>query len=220
MCDSHPVASSWGRERVWLTPEDVRNKVFTTVRLREGYDLVEVDNFLAEVEGVLSAVFRELADLQSHLAIAARGGSTERLVASAQESADETIAQAHARAERIVGKAKERAEAMERDARSRVSDIERRVTSLYSFAGDYRNDMKARLEDERRDLESRLRQLDAWDAESPVPRTSAAPAPVRYASRQTADPGSADTVTMGRVPYQGSAVEPLTPLDQLLSDDD
>ncbi|MEU3505795.1 DivIVA domain-containing protein, partial [Streptomyces hundungensis] len=29
-----------------LTPEDVRNKQFTTVRLREGYDEDEVDAFL------------------------------------------------------------------------------------------------------------------------------------------------------------------------------
>ena len=29
-----------------LSPEDVRNKQFTTVRLREGYDEDEVDAFL------------------------------------------------------------------------------------------------------------------------------------------------------------------------------
>jgi DivIVA domain-containing protein len=33
-----------------LTPEDVRNKQFTTVRFKEGYDLDEVDNFLDEIE--------------------------------------------------------------------------------------------------------------------------------------------------------------------------
>ena len=33
-----------------LTPEDVRNKQFRTVRLREGYDEDEVDAFLDEVE--------------------------------------------------------------------------------------------------------------------------------------------------------------------------
>ncbi len=29
-----------------LTPQDVANKQFTTVRFKEGYDLDEVDNFL------------------------------------------------------------------------------------------------------------------------------------------------------------------------------
>ena len=33
-----------------LTPEEVRNKQFTTVRLREGYDEDEVDAFLDEIE--------------------------------------------------------------------------------------------------------------------------------------------------------------------------
>lgn len=33
-----------------LTPEDVRNKQFTPVRFREGYDEEEVDGFLDEVE--------------------------------------------------------------------------------------------------------------------------------------------------------------------------
>ncbi|CAN5799235.1 cell wall synthesis protein Wag31 [soil metagenome] len=36
-----------------LTPEDVRNKRFTPVRLREGYDMGEVDQFLDEVESEL-----------------------------------------------------------------------------------------------------------------------------------------------------------------------
>ena len=32
-----------------LTPEDVSNKRFTPVRLREGYDMGEVDQFLDEI---------------------------------------------------------------------------------------------------------------------------------------------------------------------------
>ena len=48
-----------------LTPEDVRNKQFTTVRFKEGYDLDEVDNFLDEIEESLSAVTREAEDLRA-----------------------------------------------------------------------------------------------------------------------------------------------------------
>jgi DivIVA domain-containing protein len=36
-----------------LTPEDVKTKKFTAVRLREGYDMAEVDQFLDEVEAEL-----------------------------------------------------------------------------------------------------------------------------------------------------------------------
>src|SRR6478672_5721385 len=53
-----------------LTPEDVSNKRFTPVRLREGYDMGEVDAFLDEVEAELSRLHRENDDLRSKLAAA------------------------------------------------------------------------------------------------------------------------------------------------------
>lgn len=48
-----------------LTPQDVRNKQFTTVRFKEGYDLDEVDNFLDEIEVALSAAILEADDLRA-----------------------------------------------------------------------------------------------------------------------------------------------------------
>ncbi len=50
-----------------LTPEDVRNKRFTPVRLREGYDMGEVDQFLDEVESELERLIQETDDLRSKL---------------------------------------------------------------------------------------------------------------------------------------------------------
>src|SRR5512144_3090981 len=59
-----------------LTPEDVSNKRFTPVRLREGYDMGEVDQFLDEVEAELARLTRENDDLRQKLAAAqAAGGS-------------------------------------------------------------------------------------------------------------------------------------------------
>lgn len=58
-----------------LTPEDVRNKQFTTVRLKEGYDEEEVDAFLDEVEAELTRLLRENDELRAQLAAAeSRGG--------------------------------------------------------------------------------------------------------------------------------------------------
>ncbi|MGB0099402.1 MAG: DivIVA domain-containing protein, partial [Nocardioides sp.] len=48
-----------------LTPEDVSNKRFTPVRLREGYDMGEVDQFLDEVEAELARLTKENDDLRS-----------------------------------------------------------------------------------------------------------------------------------------------------------
>ena len=47
-----------------LTPEDVSNKRFTPVRLREGYDMGEVDQFLDEVEAELARLTKENEDLR------------------------------------------------------------------------------------------------------------------------------------------------------------
>jgi DivIVA domain-containing protein len=56
-----------------LTPEDVSNKRFTPVRLREGYDMGEVDQFLDEVEQELERLLKENDDLRSKLSAATDG---------------------------------------------------------------------------------------------------------------------------------------------------
>jgi DivIVA domain-containing protein len=58
-----------------LTPEDVSNKRFTPVRLREGYDMGEVDQFLDEVEAELGRLTKENDDLRAKLSTAQAGGA-------------------------------------------------------------------------------------------------------------------------------------------------
>src|SRR3954467_14253038 len=57
-----------------LTPEDVSNKRFTPVRLREGYDMGEVDQFLDEVEAELARLTKENDDLRAKLSAAQGSG--------------------------------------------------------------------------------------------------------------------------------------------------
>jgi DivIVA domain-containing protein len=57
-----------------LTPEDVSNKRFTPVRLREGYDMGEVDQFLDEVEAELARLTKENDDLRNKLSAAQTSG--------------------------------------------------------------------------------------------------------------------------------------------------
>ncbi len=59
-----------------LTPEDVSNKRFTPVRLREGYDMGEVDQFLDEVEAELARLTKENDDLKNKLSEAQTGGGS------------------------------------------------------------------------------------------------------------------------------------------------
>jgi DivIVA domain-containing protein len=57
-----------------LTPADVRNKQFSTTRLRPGYDEEEVDAFLDEVEGELDRLIQENEELRAKLAECLPGG--------------------------------------------------------------------------------------------------------------------------------------------------
>ena len=59
-----------------LTPEDVSNKRFTPVRLREGYDMGEVDQFLDEVEAELARLTKENDDLRAKLSAAQSGAAS------------------------------------------------------------------------------------------------------------------------------------------------
>ena len=75
-----------------LTPEDVSNKRFTPVRLREGYDMGEVDQFLDQVEAELERLLKENGDLRSKLADA-RSAQGEPLPAPTAEVAEKPEAE-------------------------------------------------------------------------------------------------------------------------------
>ena len=59
-----------------LTPEDVSNKRFTPVRLREGYDMGEVDQFLDEVEAELARLTKENDALRAKLSAVQGAGES------------------------------------------------------------------------------------------------------------------------------------------------
>jgi DivIVA domain-containing protein len=75
-----------------LTPEDVSNKRFTPVRLREGYDMGEVDQFLDEVEAELARLTRENDDLRSKLSAAQHGAVESAPTPMAEPPAPEPVA--------------------------------------------------------------------------------------------------------------------------------
>jgi DivIVA domain-containing protein len=67
-----------------LTPADVRNKQFSTTRLRPGYDEEEVDAFLDEVEAALDELIQDNEELRAKLAEAVRGKPPVTLSPQAQ----------------------------------------------------------------------------------------------------------------------------------------
>jgi DivIVA domain-containing protein len=71
-----------------LTPADVRNKQFSTTRLRPGYDEEEVDAFLDEVEAELDRLIQENEELRAKLAEVLRGGKMVTPLGQRPDSSD------------------------------------------------------------------------------------------------------------------------------------
>jgi DivIVA domain-containing protein len=162
-----------------LTPDDVQNKRFSTVRFKEGYDEEEVDAFLDEVEAELRRLLSENQSLDRAGAASAAqevapspaatpaeepNEAALRTLLLAQRTADEAIAQAKGEADQIVAQAKVRASSIETEAQqqhaSAMAELQRQRGSLESqieelrtFEREYRTRLKAYLEGQLRDLE-------------------------------------------------------------------
>jgi len=134
-----------------LTPDEVQNKEFLTVRLREGYDMAEVDQFLDEVETELRRLYDENDRLRAQLAAVGEGGGesgaavvaaataagvTETGLQRAITDSDEAPAAAlkiltHAQttADNLVNDARSQAEAMVADAMAEAERVKTESTS-------------------------------------------------------------------------------------------
>ncbi|SDH10079.1 DivIVA domain-containing protein [Nonomuraea jiangxiensis] len=191
--DGHTPALPYARATATvLDPSAVRNQVFTVVRLREGYDLAEVDEFLAQVEISLGVLLRENAELRARPGADARSkADSARIVALAQETAGRAIAGAQQEAERITREAREQAEALRAQALDQVErerealdlgrrELARRLDSVNRSASEYRDrvaDALAAQVTQIRSLLTDLTELEAgWHLsldETPPPRVAA-----------------------------------------------
>ena len=161
-----------------LRPEDVREKRFTPVRMRGGYDVGEVDAFLDEVETELTRLGAEKEDLESRLAgtggPGAAGGTepskaAARLLEIATRNAEELQEEARATAAELVEKARAEATATEEQAREQAerveSDARSRAQLLDSETAERRAEALTALEREREALRAEVEQLRAFERE-------------------------------------------------------
>lgn len=123
-----------------ITPEDVRNKQFTTVRFKEGYDLDEVDNFLDEVEVSLTVATLEVKDLRA----VAKGEVPESIRAEIRSLGDENarLKNELGLAQKQVADAQLRSETSKDggDSSEALKDSHNRINALEAELADQRND--------------------------------------------------------------------------------
>ncbi len=203
-----------------LTPEDVRNKQFSTAK-RKGYEMDEVDAFLDQVEVEIGNLHRENADLRGRAAAAEQAATQAQAAAAAapppapaapdhNAEAVAMLALAQKTAEEHKAKAKAEADALIADARSKAAELaqkseterqvlERRVEELRAFEREYRTRLRQLHEGALKDLEHR-------GAEAPAAPPAAAPA----GGLPTAPPVQAPAAP--HVPQVAPAAPPAAPV--------
>ncbi|WP_370017458.1 DivIVA domain-containing protein [Planotetraspora sp. GP83] len=180
-----------------LSPADIRNQVFTVVRLREGYDLAEVDRFLGRVEAALIRLLRDNEELRARAAAAqhsvgcgrqlspaVEGESAVQLVDVARAAAERTLALAHQEAQVVLAQARGKAEQVEQAALDKAAglrreaagiphqELESRIQVLHSFIATFGSGLKDTLDGQINRLHTLLDELhdpgdDSHDSQDP-----------------------------------------------------
>jgi DivIVA domain-containing protein len=178
-----------------LLPEDVRKKTFTPVRLREGYDMGEVDQFLDEVETELTRLHQENDDLRSKLTsapsarpetaasdsdgarpaapavrtIPEAASAAARLLEIAGQNAEQLVTEAHDSADKILSEATIKAERLEAESKAKAETLETEAQSrserLDQETAERRQQLLSGLERDRENLASELEHLRVFERE-------------------------------------------------------
>jgi DivIVA domain-containing protein len=186
-----------------LTPEDVRNKQFSTAK-RKGYEMDEVDSFLDQIELELGNLARENAELKGRVAAAEQAAAAAAaappvpaapvapvaapvpdvneqavaMLALAQKTADEHKSRAKAESDALLASAHAKVAELERAGAAERAGLERRVEELRAFEREYRTRL-------RQHHESALKELDHRGTDgAPAVAVPAALAPVSAPSAE------------------------------------
>jgi cell division septum initiation protein DivIVA len=171
------------------------------VKLREGYNMEEVDGFLDEVEAELGRLHREIDDLTAKAAAAPMAAAAPppapveaviaapvpvaapaaaptdaavRMLELAQKTADEYVNAAKSEAATILADAQATHQRTMGDLESERASVQAKVDGLRAFEKEYRTRLRSYLEGQLRDLEAKAPTGTA-PAASDAPAASAAP---------------------------------------------
>ena len=129
-----------------LTPKDVHEKQFSTVKMRTGYDMDEVDSFLDEIEASLGALITQNDDLKAQLVQAEakpavsmtdaqkKWQEAEKALAESKQKLADADAKAQAAAAKEKEAATKLAEAEAKDKAAEAKLVEARRTATATQA--------------------------------------------------------------------------------------
>lgn len=146
-----------------LTPQDIERKQFTSVRFKEGYDQVEVDNFMDLVCDEYTQVVRKLQSSEDRLNnqqtqnIVTVSGA-ERLLVVAEAAAEKCKEEAQVEADSIVTRAAAEASRIAEEAQEQARGIVAEGTAE-------RHRQIGELEDQRSRLKEKVNELTRAEGE-------------------------------------------------------
>ncbi|MEV3984816.1 DivIVA domain-containing protein [Nonomuraea sp. NPDC049758] len=178
-----------------LTASAVHHQVFTVVRLRSGYDLAEVDAFLAQVETTLSLLWQDNAQLRERLGATppAHTPTDAGVLAAAHRSAQETLESAQQEAQQILADARTDAERLRREAASAADALTR---AAHQALDEQLDRLERAITDQGRNLHTQLGHLRAaladLDAHGPTPGHGAHDAALQWPITVHSPPSTRD----------------------------
>lgn len=149
-----------------LTPEDVANVVFDTTRLKMGYDVAQVDEFLEKVAEEIAALQNEVEMARKTTSLSTPQGVDTKSPVEVLTLAQQALTGATNEAERLVREARARAAAISSNVESEKAQVEAQIKRLEAIEIDYRNRLRTWLSGLLTDLGAQLN--DSIESTGPV----------------------------------------------------
>jgi DivIVA domain-containing protein len=156
-----------------LTPEDVANVVFDTTRLRMGYDVAQVDEFLERVTQEIASLQNEVEMARKETSLSSTQSVDTKSPVEVLTLAQQALTAATNEAERLVREARARAASISSSVESEKAEVESQIRRLEAIEIDYRNRLRNWLSGLLSDLGAQLN--DSIDSTGPVNVITSAP---------------------------------------------
>lgn len=207
-----------------LTPEEIHNKTFTETTFKKGYDQIEVDDFLDEIEITVSALVNEVDDLRSATRGEIPGSVTAKLdeLTAENENLATALAQAQAEAEALRNQNSELASASSQGDTAVAEQLNAQLQAVQHELSEAQQSLAA-LENEKAALLAQVDQLSAQNEElsqgaavAPISASDASVSAVRMLelAQRTAD----ETVASARIESEQVLNDASSQAERILSE--